>query len=274
LSLATSADVGQGDAVRASEFTQLLYDIRSGVAWVTLNRPHKKNAMTPALYNELKWAVRLATLDPAVDLIVITGAGDAFCAGGDLTEALGRLEAGDIAALYEFADNAPFFEIRDSPKTVIAAINGDCHAGGVVIAMYCDLSIATAGAVFSLSEARVGLADPFTPTVLFGRTPTPQIKRLLFTGCRIDAEEAMRFGLVGEVVPDQDFAGRVDALIREVRSTSPVARAVYKRSINELSPRPMGNGGVDIHQSDAAREGLRAFAEKRDPRYTSDDGGT
>lgn len=256
--------------MRATEFTQLLYEVRTGTAWLTLNRPEKRNAMSPTLYNELRWAVRLATLDDEVDLIVLAGAGSAFSSGGDIGEALRRIEDGDIASLYDFADNAPFFEMRDSPKTIIGAIHGPCFAGGLILALYCDITLAAASAIFALTEAKVGLADPFAPVALFGRTPAPQIKRLLFTAAQIDADEALRLGLVGEVVPDENFRARLDELIGEVRSTSPVARALYKRSLNELMPRPMGNGGVEVHQSKAALEGLRAFADKRRPDFGDD----
>lgn len=255
-------------SMTSSNNSNLLYDVRSGVAWLTMNRPEKLNAFTPELYRDIKWAVRHASADDQVDIIVLTGTGRAFSAGGDLTESLRRLEAGGLMAVYDFADSAPFNDIRDTPKTVIAAVNGACYAGGLVAAMYCDLSVATDSALFALTEARIGLADDFAPAVLFGRTPTPRIKHLLFTGAAISAREAVELGLIGEVVAAGEFADRISALIEQIRTTSPVARAHYKKYLNDLMPRPSGNGGIDIYKSSSAIEGLRAFAESRRPDFT------
>lgn len=228
-----------------SEFSELLYQVDDGVATLTLNRPEARNAFTPRLYEELKWAVRAANIDADVDIIVITGAGKAFSAGGDLKESYRRITEGGVLAMHDFFDNVPYFEIRDSKKVVIAAINGACYAGGLVTAMWCDLTIAVASARFALTEAAVGTADAYTPCLAFGRIPVPKFKRMVFTGMAISADEAESYGLIGEVVPDGELDRSVAELISQVRKTNPAGRALYKKFVNELIPRPLNHGAED-----------------------------
>lgn len=238
--------------MQVSEFRELLYDVKDGVARVTLNRPEARNAFTPRLYEELKWAIRVANIDASVDIIVLTGKGTAFSAGGDLKESYRRISEGGVLAMHDFFDNVPYFEIRDSKKVVIAAINGACYAGGLVTALWCDLTIAVESARFALTEAKVGTADAYTPCLAFGRIPVPKFKRMVFTGMSISAAEAESYGLIGEVVPDGELDRAVDALIADVRKTSPAGRALYKRFINELIPRPLNHGGEDTFPEMAA----------------------
>lgn len=247
--------------MQAAEFTELLYGVVDGSARITLNRPETRNAFTPRLYEELKWAVRVANIDPAVDIIVITGQGKAFSAGGDLKESYRRITEGGVLAMHDFFDNVPYFEIRDSKKVVIAAINGACYAGGLVTALWCDLTIAVESARFALTEAKVGTADAYTPCLAFGRIPVPKFKRMVFTGMSISAAEAEAYGLIGEVVPDGQLDRAVDELIGEVRKTSPAGRALYKKFINELIPRPLNHGAEDTFPAMAAAIKSAGFSE-------------
>ncbi|HEY1919471.1 MAG TPA: enoyl-CoA hydratase/isomerase family protein [Streptosporangiaceae bacterium] len=231
--------------IAPGEFTELDYGVRDGVAWLYLNRPHARNACTPRLYQELRWAIRAANSDESVDLLVLSGRGTAFCAGADLKESQRLMRAGGSLAMHDFTDQLPFDDLRDSGKTVIAAVNGACYGSGVVMAVWCDLSVAVASARFSLPEARLGAADSFTPSVLFGRVPAPKLKHMIFTGVVLSAEQAESYGLIGEVVPDGTLENRVSELIAEVRTTSPDSRRIYKRMLNELVPRPFGRGRED-----------------------------
>lgn len=242
------------------DFQQLIYAVEDGVARVTLNRPEARNAFTPRMYEELRWAVRNANVDDSVDIIVITGAGSAFSAGGDLKESYRRISEGGVLAMHQFFDNLPYYDIRDTDKTVIAAINGACYAGGLVTALWCDLTVASDNARFALTEAKMGTADGFTPCLLFGRTPLPKVKQMLFTGKSISAVEAERYGIIGEVVPEGQLAGRVEELIAEVRATSPLGRAMYKRMLNGLIPRPLNHGGEETFASMAAAIQASGFA--------------
>jgi enoyl-CoA hydratase/carnithine racemase len=243
-----------------ADFEQLIYHVDNGTARITLNRPEARNAFTPRLYEELRWAIRHADMDGAVDIIVLTGAGSAFSAGGDLKESFRRISEGGALAMHQFFDNLPYYDIRDSPKVVIAAINGACYAGGLLTALWCDLTVASVDARFALTEAKMGTADAFTPSLLFGRTPYPKLKQMLFTGKSISADEAERYGLIGEVVPAGTLDERIDELIGEVRETSAQGRTMYKRFLNELIPRPLNHGAGDTFSSMAAAIQNRGFS--------------
>lgn len=253
--------------MRPDEFQQLQYAVEDGVAWARLNRPEQRNAFTSRLYGELKWAVRAADADPAVDVMVVTGTGGAFATGGDLKETLQRLGDDDPLSMYAFFDNLPFDPLRECSKVVIAAVNGVCIAGGLIVCSWCDIQIAAESARFALTEGKVGIADAMAPTVLFGRVPPPKLKYMIFTGKPISAAQAEEWGLITEVVPDESLYERVREVVAEVRGTSPVSRRAFKRYINELQPRPWNHGGTEAFASEEVIEGLRAFGEKRPPSY-------
>lgn len=249
------------------DFEQLHYSVEDGTARIRLDRPEHLNAFTSQLYGEVKWAMRRAAADDAVDVVVVTGAGRAFATGGDLKETLTRLESGDRLAMYAFYDNLPWAEIRRCPKVVIAAVNGLCLAGGLITAVCADIAVAAESARFGFAEGRVGVADAVAPALLHGRVGTAKLKYLLLTGRLIEAAEAERIGLVTEVVPDDRLEARVAEVIDEVRSTSPVSRRLFKQYVNEHTPMPPDHGGGPAFASGEVLEGLRAFAEGRAPDY-------
>lgn len=246
----------------SDQFRSVLYSVEDGVASITLNRPEQRNAFTPDMYNELRWAVRAAEVDDSVDIMVISGAGNVFSSGGDLKESYARISTGGALAMHDFFDSVPFYDIRDSRKVVIAAINGACYAGGLVTAMWCDLAVAVESAKFALTEAKVGTADAFTPAVLFGRMPTLKLKQMVFTAKPITAVDAERIGLISEVVPDGTLASRIKELVAEIRQTDPAGRALYKKFINELIPRPLNHGAVETFPKMAAAIQGSKFAAK------------
>jgi enoyl-CoA hydratase/carnithine racemase len=238
------------------------------VARIVLDRPEQLNAFSSRLYEELKWALRFATHDDAVDVVVLTGTGRAFATGGDLKEALERIESGDPLAMYAFVDALPWAEFRQCPKVTIGAVNGLCFAGGVIAAMSCDITIAAAGARFALTEGKVGLADAVAPSLLAARLSSAKLRYLLLTGKEIDAAEAERIGLITEVVPHDALDARVAEVIAELRTTSPVSRRLFKQTVNELEPFPTDPALLlGTLTSPEAREGLRAFSEGRPPDY-------
>ncbi len=254
-----------------SEFEELIYTVEDGAAWIRFNRPEQMNSFTSRLYGEVKWAVRQAQADPNVDIIVITGSGQAFATGGDLKETLELLKTTETPTErsllgHKFFDAVPWNDMRDCPKTIIGAINGYCMAGGLITAAWCDISIAAESATFSLPEAKVGVAETWSSAVLFGRVPFPKLKYLLFTGKRISADEAERIGFVTEVVPDSALESRVREVIGEVRETSPVARALFKDYLHDLVPR-FRNAGKEAFEGGEIVEGLSAFKEKRQANY-------
>jgi enoyl-CoA hydratase/carnithine racemase len=249
------------------KFEQLQYSVEAGVARLRLDRPDQLNAFTSQLYGEVKWAMRTATADDSVDVVVITGTGRAFATGGDLHETLSRLESGDPLAMHAFYDNLPWQAIRDCPKVVIAAVNGLCLAGGLITAVCADIAVAVESARFGFAEGRVGVADAIAPALLHARIGTAKLKYLLLTGTMIDAAEAERIGLVTEVVPDDRLEARVAEMVGEVRQTSPVSRRFFKQYVNGHTPLPSDHGGGPAFDSPEVLEGLRAFAEGRSPEY-------
>jgi enoyl-CoA hydratase/carnithine racemase len=254
--------------VKPEELHELGYKVEDGVAFIRLDRPEQLNAFSSRLYEELKWALRFASVDDAVEVVVLTGTGRAFATGGDLKEARERIEDGDPLSFYAFVDNLPWAEFRQCPKVVIGAVNGLCHAGGVIAAVSCDITIAAESARFALTEGRVGIAEAVAPSLLASRVSAAKLKYLLLTGKEISAREAERIGLVTEVVSDEELDSRVTEVISEVRRTSPVSRRLYKQCVNQLEPLPTDPGMLlSTLASPEAREGLQAFTEGRPPKY-------
>lgn len=248
-------------------FEQLEYSVRDSVAYIRLNRPEVLNSFTTQLYGEVKNAVRLANSDTEVDIIVITGSGRAFATGGDLGEVLSRIEDENPLALYAYDDNMPFDAVRYSSKTTIAAVNGICVAGGLAIASACDLQVAVRSAVFGAPEARIGLSSSMMPSLLMSKISLSKLKYLLYTAKSISADEAERIGLITEVCDDGALDERVASLIKEIRKTSPAARASYSEYINRLLPSAPNSDLQKGFRSPEIQEGLRAFAAKRAPKY-------
>jgi len=248
-------------------FEQLEYKVVDSVARIRLNRPDALNSFTTKLYGEIKNAVRLANSDETVDIIVITGAGRAFATGGDLQEVLDRLEDNNPLSMYAYDDNMPFDTIKYSAKITIASINGVCVAGGLALASACDLQVSIKSAVFGIPEARIGLASSMMPSLLLSNISLSKLKYLLFTAKSISAIEAERIGLITEVVEDDELDRRIENLINEVRRTSPTARSLYKEFINRMLPVAPNSDLQRGFRSTEFKEGLRAFGEKRNPKF-------
>ncbi len=248
-------------------FEQLEYSVDDGAAFIRLNRPDALNSFTTQLYGEVKDAIRLASADADVDIIVLTGSGRAFATGGDLIDVLARIDDPNPLALHAYDDNMPFEAIKHCGKTTVAAINGICVAGGLAIASACDLQIAVKSARFGVPEALIGMASSMLPTLLLNKISLSKLKYLLYTGKMISAEEAERIGMITEVTEDGGLDSRIRELIGELRRTSPNARRLYAEYLNRLLPTP---ANADLYRSlisEECREGLRAFKDKRDPAF-------
>jgi methylglutaconyl-CoA hydratase len=258
-------DDGRSDAsVNPDEFSELQYKVADGVASICLDRPEHLNAFSSRLYTELKWSLRAAAADAAVDVVVLSGAGRAFTTGGDLKEARERLDSENVLALFAFVDNLPWADFRQCPKVVIGAVHGLCLAGGVIAAAACDITIAGESARFGLTEGRVGVADSAAPALLASRLSMAKLRYLLFTGRQIDAREAERIGLVTEVVPDDALDARVAQVVTEVRRTTPVSRRLFKQCLNQLEPVPTDPAVLfSSLNSPETRAALEAFGERR-----------
>ncbi len=240
------------------------------LAWCTIDRPGARNALTPAMYFGIKRAVKLVNTDPDLAALIITGTGDVFAPGGDLG---GRSEPGEQPLPPGLGHEIlPFLAIRDSRAPVLCAVNGICQAGGLLIAMLADITIASDQATFRVPELLRGVPDATYAAVLPAHVGVAVARDLLLTGRRFDAEEALRIGLIARVVPHDQLHDAVREAARDVLRTPPDARLHTKRMMNAHY------GEIDyqtmfwaLDHSDEPREGMRAFMEKRPPAWIPPD---
>jgi enoyl-CoA hydratase/carnithine racemase len=241
------------------------------VAWCTIDRPEARNAFTPAMYFGLKRAVRLVNQDPDLAALIITGTGDVFAPGGDLG---GRAQPGDTVPPDSGPDVLPFLAIRDSRAPVVAAVNGICQAGGLLIAMLADIAVASDRATFRVPELLRGIPDATYAAVLPAHVGLAVARDLLLSARRFDALEAQRLGVISRVVPHDQLKEAALQAVREILQTPPMARMHVKRMLNERY------GLIDyqtmfwaLEESDEPREGMRAFMEKRSPSWVPEEFG-
>jgi len=242
------------------------YAVVGGVAWLTIERPEARNALSAAVREGLWDGVRRFNDDDAAGVLVVTGAGDkAFCAGGDLKEmASAALEVPPPDFLPLFGRNV------DVPKPTIAAVNGVAFAGGFALAQHCDLCIAADHARFAITEAKVGRGSPWAAPL--PRLIPPRVAmELLITASPITAERAHQIGLVNEVVALAELRGRVEAVAQAILANAPLSVRAAKRTI-ELAAPPIPWDDIDalwepVYRSADAQEGPAAFGEGRTPRW-------
>ena len=235
------------------------------LGWCVIDRPSARNAFTPAMYYGLKRAVQLVNTDPDLGALIITGVDDVFAPGGDLG---GRREEGEAIPDALGADVLPFLAIRDSPAPVIAAVNGICQAGGLLVAMMADIAVASDRATFRVPELLRGIPDATYAAALPAHVGLAMARDLLLSGRSFDADEALRMGVLSRVVPHDELREAARGAARQVLRTAPAARAQVKRMLNERY------GTIDypamfwaLAHSDEPREGMRAFMEKRPPAW-------
>jgi enoyl-CoA hydratase/carnithine racemase len=243
----------------------LRFEREGPVAWCVIDRPEARNALTPAMYFGIKRAVHVVNQDPDLAALIITGTGDVFAPGGDLG---GRREEGDEPTPNIGHDILPFLTIRDSRAPVVAAVNGICQAGGLLIAMLSDVCVASDRATFRVPELLRGIPDATYAAVLPAHVGVAVARDLLLTGRRFDAAEAQRIGLIARVVPHDRLREAALETVGEILQTPPDARTHTKRMLNERY------GLIDyqtmfwaLDESSEPREGMAAFMEKRAPRW-------
>src|SRR5882724_2161439 len=212
------------------------YELRGRAAWITLDSPATRNALSAPLVRQLGEHLRTAIDDPAVRAIVLTGNGPTFCAGADLKN------RGDAVAPGSGQRN-PFVEILqlmwDGPKPVIAAVNGHAFGGGIGLVAAADIAIAAAGAQFSFSEVRIGVIPAMISVVVLPKIGVQRALRLFLTGVRFDAAQALEHGLVHRVVEPDALAAAVQEDVDAIALGGPNAVAEAKRLIRTVSRLPM-----------------------------------
>jgi len=249
-----------------------------GVATITLNRPDKLNAFVGHMRRDLAEALEHAGSDRNTRVVIITGAGRAFCAGGDITfmaQLMQRRDAEEFSRILG-AGRRVILAIRQMTKPVIAAINGPASGAGCNLALACDLRVASNTATFSQSFAKVGLHPDWGGTYFLPRLVTPnKACEMFFLGDSIDAAEAARLGIVNQVVAPEELESVAMELAQRLRAAPPIAlaaakHAVYMSQAAELDEmlRYETEAQLRCFESDDGHEGIHAFLEKREPKFT------
>ena len=254
----------------------LLYEVKDGVATLTLNRPERMNALGGTLREDLYDALTRASGDAAVRVVVITGAGRGFCAGGDVKAMNEAKEAGRERSLTERiapGRDRTLLAMRDAPQPIIAAVNGAAAGAGMNLALACDIRIASTAARFSQAFVKRGLHPDWGGTYFLPRlVGMARACELVFTGDVVDAAEALRLGLVSRVVKPEALMPTTLELARKIAAGPPVAIRLARRALYR-------NAEADLREAleyetfaqnacletEDAREGIRAFVDKRAP---------
>ena len=249
-----------------------------GIMTITLCRPERLNTFIGHMRRDLAEALEHAGSDRGVRVIVITGAGRGFCAGGDIAfmaELMQRRNAEEFSRILG-AGRRVILAIRQMTKPVIASINGPASGAGCNLALACDLRIASTTATFSQSFAKVGLHPDWGGTYFLPRLVTPnKACEMFFLGESIDAAEAARLGIVNQVVAPEELESTVLQLAERLRAAPPIAlaaakHAVYISQAAELEEmlRYETEAQLRCFESDDGHEGVHAFLEKREPKFT------
>lgn len=255
-----------------SEKQDVLYQVDSRVATLTINRPERRNAITPAVMAELKNRFDKASADPDVWAIVLTGAGGTFCAGADLTGTFGK----EKSFLQMHEDRRAFADLllamNKCRKPILAAVQGYCLAGGMGLCLSSDMAIASEEAQFGLPEIKRGLWPYMVTAVLIRNVGRKKALELCMTGERISAAEAERIGMINACVPRDRFREKVAETAAKLASYSPAVMGLGKSSFYRIADMSLEDALGYLHsqltlntQTEDILEGIAAFMEKRQP---------
>jgi methylglutaconyl-CoA hydratase len=258
-----------------THYATLHTQTEAGVHTILLNRPEKRNALTPQLIEELTQALGAASANPHCRVVILTGAGSAFCAGLDLEVLRANVDAGEAAALADAERIATLFRtLYELPKPTIAAVNGPAIAGGMGIATICDLTLAVPEAKFGYTEVRIGFIPAIVSAYLRIQIGDKRARDLLLTGRLIGAEEAAALGLVTRVVPEPELMREARSVAEKLTRNSPAAMAATKRLLSRFAERRLLDdvdgairASVQMRAHADFREGVTAFLEKREPQW-------
>lgn len=242
-------------------------DHRGPAAVVTLDSPHNRNALSAALLEQLHSALRQTMAQPAVRVLVLTGAGPVFCSGADLKEQ--RTGVRPVVNLPEVLTL-----IMEGPKPVVARVNGAARAGGLGLVAACDLAVGLAGATFGFSEVRIGVAPAIIAVPVLRRMDRRAAGELFLTGEQFDGVRAREAGLLDRAVADDELDETVDALVGQLSRGAPEALAITKQLLRDIPGgdlqedlRRMAEVSTERFLSAEAREGIAALLNKRLPAW-------
>jgi enoyl-CoA hydratase/carnithine racemase len=265
----------------AVTYQHILYDVEQKIATITLNRPDRMNAWTPIMEHDVRHAMEAAAKDDGVRVIVLTGAGRAFCAGADM-DALKGLDPNDIRR----AERVPPFDMNrrpdwqtrhayypSIPKPIIGMLNGATAGIGLVHALYCDVRFAAGNTVFTTSFARRGLIAEHGISWMLPRiVGHANALDLLMSARRVSSEEALRIGLVNRLYPPEQLREQTHAYARDLAD---FVIAVIKRQLYDVPFQTLAEATIDANREMAValrgsdfREGVASFMEKRPPKFT------
>jgi enoyl-CoA hydratase/carnithine racemase len=267
-----SADVSEAEHAMSDDLgtPHLRFERRGPLGWCVIDRPEARNALTSRMYFGIRRAVDIVNNDPDLHALIITGVGDVFCPGGDLRRdvqsadsAAGAVDVGELVGI----DILPFKAIRQSRAPVVSAVNGICQGGGLTIAMLSDITVASERATFRGPELLRGITDTFYAQIMPAHIGVALTRDLMFTGRRLNAEEAVRHGLVSRMAPHAELEAAAEQAAREILQSAPDARREFKRIVNAAYGAfdevtfAASLGGAEC------REGMDAFVEKRSPNW-------
>ncbi|WP_037075797.1 crotonase/enoyl-CoA hydratase family protein [Pseudonocardia spinosispora] len=272
----TSKSPATGSATAETEQPHCLVERQGAVLVVTMNRPKARNALSADMMAIMREAWNQVDEDPTIRVAILTGAGGAFCAGADL-KAMTSTHPGDSFAAggWDLSVIEPLLKGRRLTKPLIAAVEGPAIAGGTEILQATDIRVAGQSARFGVSEARWGLFPLGGSAVRLPRQiPYTLAAEILLTGRHLSAEEARSIGLVGSVVPDGEALARAMELAELVAANGPLAVQAILRTMRETEGMHENDAfavdaklGMAVFGSADAKEGPRAFAEKRKPEF-------
>lgn len=253
------------------------YEVKGTAAWITLNRPEQRNALSAEVIDGVTRALETAQATAAVRSVVFAANGPMFCAGADLKNVLGRLDGADSAALARFLQSAAalFDRISSHPQPVIAAVHGGAIAGGLELVLACDVVVAARSATFGDGHARYGMFPAGGGSIrLPRRIGLNNAKRLMFTAESWTAERMQNAGLVSEVVDDDRLVPEVTELTERIGRLSPLCLSRMKEVVEAGADMSIADGLA--YELDACTnyagsrdfaEGLRAFSDHREPKF-------
>ena len=245
--------------------------VQTGVVTrVTLNRPDIRNAFNDTMIRELREAFSAIEQDASARVVVLTGAGKAFCAGADL-HWMRQVVEYTYEQNYEDSLNLAKLmrQIYDCPKPVVGRINGPAIGGGTGLVAVCDIPVASEDAVLSFSEVKIGLVPACISPYVLKRVGERYGREYFLTGERLTAQKALQCGLVNRVVPAQELDATVDGLVEHLISSGPAALATCKRMVREVGDMDLDTAEMiaRLRMSEEGQEGMAAFLERRKPAW-------
>ncbi|RLF15728.1 MAG: hypothetical protein DRJ97_03045 [Thermoprotei archaeon] len=251
-----------------SSYKFLIYEVKDGVAWITLNRP-PLNVMNTEMLLELADAFKRAGQDDSVSVIVVTGAGKAFSAGADVADHMPEKLDAFIKAF-----NGVFYAMWEVDKPIIAAVNGHALGGGCELVIACDMAIAASDALIGQPEITVGVYPPVAIPIMPQLIGRMKAFELILTGDRITGEEAAKIGLINRAVPADKLMDAVNELVAKLKDKSPIVLRITKKALKTAIDIAATKKAIEevtriyvdeLMKTEDAVEGLKAFLEKRKP---------